>query len=739
MNKKTNIYLLISALIVCFNSKLSASHIFATNITCTYAGTPNTYNISFKLYRDCSGISAPATVPLCYSSASLATSNTVTLNPIAGTGQEVTLAPCYQPGTSSSCSGGNTVGIQEYVYEGILVLPAAAADWVVSYSDCCRANNVTNLASGYAHLYTTLDNLNFPTNSTPQFNFPAWAQYCINTPSSHSFSATDIDGDVLVYTLDNCLASSGCPAINAIEPYLTPYTVSTPFSSSAPINLNSSTGEMTFNPDILQYATVAVNISEYRNGQLVSVTHREDLIASIIGVIGTDTISGKAFHDINANTVYDAGEPGMNGQIIEITPGPYYYSTNINGDYDALVPINNYNITVHTNYPFYYPAVMNHTANFTSFGQSDAGNNFAFSVLGNVQDLRVSLAGGNVRPNTSSNIYVSATNMGVTVNNAIVNLTLDPSYTYNSATPTPASVVGNTISWNIPSIQILQSQNFTVNVSTGNLPLWTVLNSSAEILPVAGDTVPDDNIDSLAQIVVNSFDPNRKNVFPDDWITTTQIDNGLYLEYTVLFQNIGNAPAIDVVILDTLDPYFNIPTFEILSASHPFSWQMTGQGAITYTFHNIMLPDSASNEPASHGYVKYRVRPQNNLFQNQKIVNIAYIYFDNNPPIVTNYTSTHVYHFTGINDLKRDDAFALYPNPANSNVSVILQNDLAPNARQTMLVKINDVFGKEILSKQFLPDTRKQITINTEHIPAGIYFVSIQGNNKNYVKKLVIE
>ena len=325
----------------------NASHIFATNITCEYTGVVNTYHVTYKMYRDCSGIPAPTVVNLCYSSASLSQNGTATLNPIAGTGQEISLGPCFQAGTITSCNGGTSVGIQEYVYDGTVTVPAAATDWIFAYGECCRTPNITNLATlNGSYLYTTLDNVNAPTNSTPQLVYPGYAQYCVNSPSTHKFACIDIDGDSIVYSFDNCLDGT-CPSPAIISPYMTPYSISSPLASSATISLDPLTGDMNFTPNLIQYAEVAVNISEYRNGQLISVTHREDLIASIVGVIGTDTITGKVYHDLNANAVYDAGEPGMNGQIIEATPGPFYYSTNAFGDYVAPVPLNNYTITVH--------------------------------------------------------------------------------------------------------------------------------------------------------------------------------------------------------------------------------------------------------------------------------------------------------------------------------------------------------------------------------------------------------
>ena len=76
----------------------------------------------------------------------------------------------------------------------------------------------------------------------------------------HSFAATDVDGDSLVYALDNCLGNAACSTVNVIEPYLPQFNINNPFSSSTGFSLNTATGDLNFTPDIIQYATVAVNL-----------------------------------------------------------------------------------------------------------------------------------------------------------------------------------------------------------------------------------------------------------------------------------------------------------------------------------------------------------------------------------------------------------------------------------------------------------------------------------------------
>src|SRR6185295_15873757 len=59
-------------------------------------------------------------------------------------------------------------------------------------------------------------------------------------------------------------------------------------------------------------------------------------------------------------------------------------------------------------------------------------------------------------------------------------------------------------------------------------------------------------------------------------------------------------------------------------------------GALKFTFNNILLPDSNINEPMSHGEVTYRIHTRTGLPDNTIVNNTAFIVFDLNIPVVTN-------------------------------------------------------------------------------------------------------
>jgi hypothetical protein len=143
--------------------------------------------------------------------------------------------------------------------------------------------------------------------------------------------------------------------------------------------------------------------------------------------------------------------------------------------------------------------------------------------------------------------------------------------------------------------------------------------------------------DTLDQVVVCAYDPNDKQSDPAGLGTQGYIDPELpYLDYTIRFQNTGNDTALTVIIRDQLDTNLVWSSFEKLASSHPAEAVIGLNGEAVFTFEDIYLPDSLTNEIASHGFIKYRIYLQPGLPLGTSIYNTASIYFDSNPAVITN-------------------------------------------------------------------------------------------------------
>lgn len=146
-------------------------------------------------------------------------------------------------------------------------------------------------------------------------------------------------------------------------------------------------------------------------------------------------------------------------------------------------------------------------------------------------------------------------------------------------------------------------------------------------------------VDVDCQQNVGAYDPNDKQGYPYGYGATNSITKDSEIEYMIRFQNTGTAPAVNVEIKDEIDlSKLDLATLEMQSSSHPYILEIEDGNTLVFKFNNIMLPDSNTNEAASHGFIRFRIAQKANNAIGTVIENSAAIYFDFNAPIVTNTT-----------------------------------------------------------------------------------------------------
>jgi hypothetical protein len=166
---------------------------------------------------------------------------------------------------------------------------------------------------------------------------------------------------------------------------------------------------------------------------------------------------------------------------------------------------------------------------------------------------------------------------------------------------------------------------------------------SSNWTPDLVNTLPHDDEDPIKDIycgiVRASYDPNDKTGYPLGVGEDHLIEPNRKMDYVIRFQNTGTDTAFTVKILDTLDTYLDIFSVRSGVSSHNYSFRMHGPRVLEWTFYNIKLPDSTTNEPASHGFVTFTAKQNKDLADGTEINNRVGIYFDYNDPIITNTTS----------------------------------------------------------------------------------------------------
>ena len=246
---------------------------------------------------------------------------------------------------------------------------------------------------------------------------------------------------------------------------------------------------------------------------------------------------------------------------------------------------------------------------------------------------------------------------------------------------------------------------------------------TVNVTPNTSDHNISNNTFTYCYSVSNSFDPNMKEVYP---INVPPAYNN-WLTYTIHFQNTGNAPAINIRLLDTLDNHLDFTTFELLNYSHPNNFHLN-LNVLNVRFNNISLPDSASNQEGSKGYFQYRIKPKANQLVGTEIRNTAYIYFDFNAPIVTN-TTVNSFVTATSKMLSNEETISIYPNP-NQGIFNLETNIDNYN------LNIYNMLGELVYDESNINSTKKQFDLSM--LNNGVYFVKVVSENKSVIQKLAI-
>lgn len=223
-----------------------------------------------------------------------------------------------------------------------------------------------------------------------------------------------------------------------------------------------------------------------------------------------------------------------------------------------------------------------------------------------------------------------------------------------------------------------------------------------------------------------SFDPNDKLVIPDRPDKLALIDQPL--TYTIRFQNTGNDFARNVIVRDTMDPNLDHRTFRLLHTSHPEILEVIFDQPHIAAFHfpNIILPDSLSDESGSNGHITYSIKAKPDIPVESLLENTAHIYFDFNPPIVTNTTQNiMVEMFPVVSVIEKEESLELkaLPNPTSGLLKLDKSCDQIRILTNEGRLVIEDKITNEIYMG---------------YLPSGMYILQAEINGKKSVQKIVV-
>ncbi len=192
-------------------------------------------------------------------------------------------------------------------YEFTIDLPVINETYVIFYIQCCRNRTILNIpdpGSTGATFFIEISPMSQQTcNSSPRFKTFPPIVVCADFPLNFDHSASDAEGDSLVYEFCPLLAGGGpggggfggggfpggggqggcgtptpdpriCPPPFSILQSVSGFSYETPMGPGV-LNLNALTGLLTGRPTNLGQYVVGICVKEYRNGTLIGSIHRD--------------------------------------------------------------------------------------------------------------------------------------------------------------------------------------------------------------------------------------------------------------------------------------------------------------------------------------------------------------------------------------------------------------------------------------------------------------------------------
>ena len=502
------------------------------------------------------------------------------------------------------------------------------------------------------------------------------------------------------------------------------------FCSAYPVNADGTVQFTSLAPGNYWVIVDHDYFNQYTSGDSYNLVCR-DSTALVIPDLGTTCglISGRVYVDNNANCALNGGENLVPITIVELTPGPYYATTNSNGQFTVQVPLGTYSLAEQ------HPVLVQSCPATAVLSGPTLNNANVACAGGQPLDVQLTMANGPARPGFEVLYAIAVDNLTpATTGTVTLTMTFDPALSFISAIPQPTSVAGNVITWTAPWFNMYTAfEHKDVNVRLQVPPdvglIGTTLTASATIATQNTDNDLSNNSATTLQTVTGSYDPNDK-------LANTSMGNSSvwlinqdeWIDYTIRFQNTGTDTAFNVLVTDTLPPTLDPASIIWGASSHTHTRFLEGQGVLKFYFPNILLPDSNVNEPLSHGFVGFRIRPRLPLLHGDEITNIANIYFDFNPPVITEPSVLVAEFSTGVL-AQEQEVMRLVPNPVTDELRISANSSIAS-------LRVITADGREVLARSV---RAANASIAVDQLQAGAYLLIATFTNGSEVRERFVK
>ncbi len=433
-------------------------------------------------------------------------------------------------------------------------------------------------------------------------------------------------------------------------------------------------------------------------------------------------VSGKCYHDLNSDGIYQSGEPLLGGIKI----------------FDD----NNNNLTL-SNKAGVYTLYSKSGVNIRMGAQSETGLANSGNVsLSNIKDsiYHVDLPMTGIK-SSDFGVYVYSG----TGRRAKQGFETTYSIELNNSSDQTRNVIAMVNFDN--RLRNLNFKNFTpVNQSAGQFTVLKTIEARSKLILyysviysvdsfVLGEQVvtnvvlnlnddnSNNNRDTIIQTIVSAYDPNIKVALPSEVIS-----NQTTIKYVIYFENLGNDTALNVTVIDTFETLLSLRDVVYGGTTHGNVAPSIENNCLIWHFENIKLPPKKTDSINNKGYVSFRSNLNSQAKKGDTIFNKAAIFFDYQKPVITNKAKVTFVKNNSIDGITKNNIIAYYPNPSTG---IIFYRNNNNNFKELEFYNsIGQMIHTEKISDFGYLDLREVLT-------TGVYTIKVKGSIESTGKIII--
>ncbi len=625
--------------------------------------------------------------------------------------------------TASIQSAANTPGV--YTYQLITVEDAnssatvnQALDIIVNANPnvnagpditVCQGQSIMLTATG-AMAYTwnngAASNQNFVPLVTATYTVTGQMNGCIGTDQI-TVTVIPFTPPTVTASIDSALCHDGTIAL-------------TMNGGAPPYEITWQNGNTSAMINSLDAGTYSASVSD-GNGCTTNVAYTvpASLLPAECGII-----TGSVHYDQNQDCVLDPADAPIANRIIVANPGNYITYTDQNGNYTLNLQPGNYTVEEVFSAGFGDLCTASYPVTIAA-AQTVSNIDFMDTIIGG-GDCQIDQVFTNIVFGNSWTMINTITDLGGNNGLGLIHAWFTiPAGTTMGTWAYPHTISNDTVYYEINTL----STNFTayLNFTNGSLTMGSYITSCAGFTASIPDSNLTNNLDCSSGIIVGPYDPNDITMFLNGTASdSTILETDVSLDYVIRFQNTGTAEAVNVYVLDTISTHLDLSSLQLVSSSHPCQLSLLNDRTMKFDFPQIHLADSNTNEPASHGFIHYKIRQNPANTVGTIINNTAYIYFDFNEAVITNTTYDIIITDLGTDEKSIAPKLEVYPNPSDSKVNLKSESMIQS-------VKLYSLNGQIMRSEN---PQANDLTLDLSGLSQGVYLLAVETAQGIVTKKI---